>query len=181
MSLICAAAGAMAFAKEVSVRVICGPAVTIVLFTEEVPECPTKVSGQSFPQECQVRAPYKSAKGECPTTRASVLQECPTKVSRKSAPEECHVRVSYKSVESDCPTTMSGKSVPGECQVRAPRKVSSKSVLQRWEVRAPCMRVKSARLTHVSRKRVKSERPTKVSSKSVLQVCQVSLSYTCDT
>ena len=49
--MICVAAVIVAFAEEVSVRMICGAA-----------ECLTRVSSKSVLQECQVRVCYKSAK-----------------------------------------------------------------------------------------------------------------------
>ena len=54
--VICVAAVVLVFAEEVSVRVICAAAI-ILVSAEEVSE---RVIG--VPEECQVRASYKSVK-----------------------------------------------------------------------------------------------------------------------
>ena len=78
--------------KEVSVGVIC-VAVVILAFAEEVSVrviwVAAGVSSKRVLQECQVRV----------CRNKSVAQECQVRVSYKSVIAQCQARVSYKSVQ----------------------------------------------------------------------------------
>ena len=102
-----------------------------------------RVWSQSVLQEvkkaCQVRVPYKSFKQECPTkvSRKRVMWECPPKLWSQSVLQKCEGRVPIKRC-----TKVSSKRAKSECpsklwRKRRPARVSSKSVPQEFQVRAP--------------------------------------------
>ena len=88
--MICDAAVILAFAEDVSVRVICVAAVTLSC-QSVLQECQESESSKSVLQECQVRVSCKSVKQEC---HVRVAHTCQERVSYKSVKKECLTRVS---------------------------------------------------------------------------------------